>query len=66
MKEIKQKPAGGKPKTADAARVPKAVVKAAWLQAREAARVTVTYIFWGLFPVAGFSSSRSSWWTGYS
>lgn len=38
MKEIKQKPAGGKPKTADAARVPKAVVKAAWLQAREAAR----------------------------
>lgn len=36
MKEIKQKPAGGKPKTADAARVPKAVVKAAWLQAREA------------------------------
>lgn len=38
MKEIKQKPAGGKPKTADAARVPKAVVKAAWLQAREAAQ----------------------------
>lgn len=38
MKEIKQKPAGGKPKIADAARVPKAVVKAAWLQAREAAR----------------------------
>ena len=38
MKEIKQKPAGGKPKTADAARVPKAVVKAAWLQAREAGK----------------------------
>lgn len=35
MKEIKQKPAGGKPKTADAARVPKAVVKAAWLQLQE-------------------------------
>lgn len=36
MKEIKQKPTERKPKTADAARVPKAAMKAAWLQAREA------------------------------
>lgn len=38
MREIKQKPAGGKPKTTDAARVPKTAMKAAWLQAREAAQ----------------------------
>lgn len=37
MKNIKEKPPGGKPKTAEAAKVPKAAMKQAWLAAREKA-----------------------------
>lgn len=37
MKNIKEKPPGGKPKTAEAAKVPKAAMKQAWLATREKA-----------------------------
>lgn len=37
MKNIKEKPPGGKPKTAEAAKIPKAAMKQTWLAAREKA-----------------------------
>ena len=62
MKEIKQKPAGGKPKTADAARVPKAVVNAAWLQAREAARAGEKQVVGG--QDGAYSAAADTWGIG--